>query len=224
MFGVSVDSWASLKKYRKELNLPFDLLSDWDRQVSKKYGVFNEKELVANRKSFLVDKNGFVRFTQQSGLNEPRKHEEMLSAVRKLRENAAGEQTAQAEASAPVNATFYEFYSENIEAAMNDIWTRLHKNLSTVLRQLSPKDELDAKGNQKYNKLYDSVFDTSLELIRMMRRFNITGDTQMTAVADQLEGALYGVNTDALKNSETLRLDKQQQVKDIISKLPSLDL
>ena len=112
MFGVSVDSWASLKKYREELNLPFDLLSDWDRQVSKKYGVFNEKELVANRKSFLVDKNGIVRFLQESGLNEPRKHEEMLSAVRKLRENAAGEQTAQAEASAPVNATFYEFYSE----------------------------------------------------------------------------------------------------------------
>ena len=129
-----------------------------------------------------------------------------------------------AEALEVVKQQYDEFYSENIEAAMNDIWTRLHKNLSTVLRQLSPKDELDAKGNQKYNKLYDSVFDTSLELIRMMRRFNITGDTQMTAVADQLEDALYGVNTDALKNSETLRLDKQQQVKDIISKLPSLDL
>ena len=116
------------------------------------------------------------------------------------------------------------FYRGAIESAMDDIWSRLHKNLETVLRQLSPKDELDAKGNQKYNKLYDSVFDTSLELIRMMRRFNITGDTQMTAIADQLEDALYGVNTDALKNSETLRLDKQQQVKDIISKLPSLDL
>jgi len=107
---------------------------------------------------------------------------------------------------------------------MNDIWTRLHKNLSTVLRQLSPKDELDAKGNQKYNKLYDSVFDTSLDLIRMMRRFNITGDTQMTAIADQLENALYGVNTDALKASESLRLEKQQEVKDIIRNLPSLDL
>jgi len=116
------------------------------------------------------------------------------------------------------------FYRGAIESAMNDIWARLHKNLETVLRQLSPKDEIDAKGNQKYNKLYDSVFDTSLELIRMMRDFNLTGDTQMTAIADQLENALYGVNTDALKASETLRLDKQQQVKDIISKLPSLDL
>ena len=116
------------------------------------------------------------------------------------------------------------FYRGAIESAMDDIWARLHKNLETVLRQLSPKDELDEKGNQKYNKLYDSVFDTSLELIRMMRDFNLTGDTQMTAIADQLEDALYGVNTDALKASETLRLDKQRQVKNIISKLPSLDL
>lgn len=117
-----------------------------------------------------------------------------------------------------------EFYSAQIQSAVNDVWARLKKNLDTVLRQLSPKDELDAKGNQKYNKLYDSVFDTSLDLIRMMRDFNLTGDTRMTQVADQLENALYGVNTDALKNSESLRLEKQQEVKDIIRNLPSLDL
>jgi len=117
-----------------------------------------------------------------------------------------------------------EFYGAQIQSAVNDVWARLKKNLDTVLRQLSPKDELDAKGNQKYNKLYDSVFDTSLDLIRMMRDFNLTGDTRMTQVADQLENALYGVNTDALKNSESLRLEKQQEVKDIIRNLPSLDL
>jgi len=82
----------------------------------------------------------------------------------------------------------------------------------------------DVSKTLKYNKLYDSVFDTSLDLIRMMRDFNLTGDTRMTQVADQLENALYGVNTDALKNSESLRLEKQQEVKDIIRNLPSLDL
>ena len=117
-----------------------------------------------------------------------------------------------------------EFYGAQIQSAVNDVWARLKKNLDTVLRQLSPKDELDAKGNQKYNKLYDSVFDTSLDLIRMMRDFNLTGDTRMTQVADQLENALYGVNTDALNNSESLRLQKQQEVKYIIRNLPSLDL
>jgi hypothetical protein len=117
-----------------------------------------------------------------------------------------------------------EFYGAQLQGVANDIWSRLKKNLETVLRQLSPKDEFDANGNQKYNRLYDSVFDTSLELIRMMRDFNVTGDTRMTAIADQLENTLYGVNTDALKNSESLRLEKHQEVKDIIRNLPSLDL
>jgi len=117
-----------------------------------------------------------------------------------------------------------EFYSAQIQGVSNDIYQRPKKNLYTLLRQLSPKDELDAKGNQKYNKLYDSVFDTSLDLIRMMRDFNLTGDTRMTAIADQLENTLYGVNTDALKNSESLRLEKHQEVKDIIRNLPSLDI
>ena len=117
-----------------------------------------------------------------------------------------------------------EFYGAQLQGVANDIWSRLKKNLETVLRQLSPKDEFNANGNQKYNRLYDSVFDTSLELIRMMRDFNVTGDTRMTAIADQLENTLYGVNTDALKNSESLRLEKQQEVKDIIRNLPSLDI
>jgi hypothetical protein len=129
-----------------------------------------------------------------------------------------------ADAMEAIKEQYDEFYSKQIEGVANDIWARLKKNLETVLRQLSPKDELDANGNQKYNKLYDSVFDTSLSLITMMRDFNFTNDTRMSMVASQLEDALYGVNTDALKNSETLRLEKQQEVKDIIRNLPSLDI
>tara|TARA_R110002012_G_scaffold75214_2_gene190122 strand:- start:8281 stop:9213 length:933 start_codon:yes stop_codon:yes gene_type:complete len=129
-----------------------------------------------------------------------------------------------AEAMALLKQEYDDFHSAQLQGVANDIWSRLKKNLETVLRQLSPKDEFDANGNQKYNKLYDSVFDTSLSLIKMMRDFNVTGDTRMTMVADQLENALYGVNTDALKNSESLRLEKQQEVKDIIRNLPSLDI
>jgi len=123
-----------------------------------------------------------------------------------------------------IKQQYDSFYRGAIDAAMDDIWVRLRKNLETISRQLAPKDELDAKGNQKYNKLYDSVFDTSLELIRMMRDFNLTGDTQMTAVADQLENALYSLNTDALKNSEALRTSKAAEVTAILATLPSLDM
>lgn len=68
---MSVDSWASHKVFREQLGLPFDLLSDWDRDISKKYGAFDEVEMVSTRKSFLVDKEGVVRFTQEAILTKP---------------------------------------------------------------------------------------------------------------------------------------------------------
>jgi peroxiredoxin (alkyl hydroperoxide reductase subunit C) len=84
VFGVSVDSWASNKAFHSELGLPFDLLSDWEREVAPAYGAFNERELVANRWSYLIDKDGVVRFAQRSGLNEPRDFAAMLDAVEDL--------------------------------------------------------------------------------------------------------------------------------------------
>lgn len=84
VFGISVDSYASDKEFKKQLDLPFDLLSDWDRQVAREYGAFDERQKVATRKSFLIDKKGVIRFIQKSGLNEPRNHEDMIKAVEGL--------------------------------------------------------------------------------------------------------------------------------------------
>lgn len=84
VFGISVDSYASHGAFRKDLNLSFDLLSDWDRKVSKLYGTYNEKERVSNRYSFLIDKKGIVRYRQSSGLNAPRDLMSMLKKVEEL--------------------------------------------------------------------------------------------------------------------------------------------
>ncbi len=84
VFGISLDSYASHAAFRKELNLPFDLLSDWDRKVSRLYGIYNERERVANRYSFLIDKKGIVRYRQSSGLNDPRDLKSMLKKVEEL--------------------------------------------------------------------------------------------------------------------------------------------
>lgn len=64
--------------------MSFDLLSDWFREVSKKYGVYHERDGVARRFSFLIDKSGVVRFVHSSELIEPRDHEEMMEQVKKL--------------------------------------------------------------------------------------------------------------------------------------------
>lgn len=62
----------------------FDLLSGWDREVSKSYGAFNFYEKTANRISFLIDKRGIINFKQSSTLNNPGNFGEMLEKVKEM--------------------------------------------------------------------------------------------------------------------------------------------
>lgn len=81
---MSADQWASNAEFKRQLELPFDLLSDWDRTVMPAYGAYSERTKIANRWSFLIDKEGVIRYTQHTGLNEPRDVEAMKAEVDKL--------------------------------------------------------------------------------------------------------------------------------------------
>jgi peroxiredoxin Q/BCP len=60
VLGVSVDSIESHEKFKKEYQLPFDLLSDVDGKVSHLYGVYNRLFKIANRVTFIVDSDGKI--------------------------------------------------------------------------------------------------------------------------------------------------------------------
>jgi len=66
VFGVSTDSAASHKAFRAMHNIPFPLLSDWNKSVSRAYGVLYEKlgdyEGVSKRSVFVLDRGGIVRY------------------------------------------------------------------------------------------------------------------------------------------------------------------
>lgn len=81
---MSADGWNSHAEFARQLELPFDLLSDWDRTVMPAYGAYSERTKIASRWSFLIDKEGVVRYTQHTGLNEPRDVEAMMAEVDKL--------------------------------------------------------------------------------------------------------------------------------------------
>ena len=108
--------------------------------------------------------------------------------------------------------------SHQDQAAMNDIWHKLHDNLTTLVRQLDVNEE--GKGN----RLYDSVFDRAIELTEMLGTCNVTGDSQMEAMRRQLEQALHGLNLDQIKRSPTLREDTRTKLTAAIAALPSLDM
>jgi peroxiredoxin Q/BCP len=64
--GISPDSEDSHDKFREEMKIPYPLVADTEKQVSKQYGVYGLKKFMGreymgvNRSTFLVDKTGKV--------------------------------------------------------------------------------------------------------------------------------------------------------------------
>jgi len=56
-----VDSSPANKAYAEQIGVKFPLLSDFQRGVSKEYGIFNEQHGFANRTTFVVDKQGVIQ-------------------------------------------------------------------------------------------------------------------------------------------------------------------
>ena len=61
ILGMSVDSTWANAAFADKLGVKFNILSDASRDISKSYGVYNERQLVSNRTTFVIDKNGVVQ-------------------------------------------------------------------------------------------------------------------------------------------------------------------
>jgi len=68
VYGISTDNIPSLKEFSAKLSLPFPLLSDFvDRKVAQEYGIYIPKAAIANRVTFVIDKDGKIDFIEQGG-------------------------------------------------------------------------------------------------------------------------------------------------------------
>ena len=71
VFGISVDTFFSLRAWANEQHLSFPLLSDFNKDVIAKYDVWNEDlygmKGVAKRAIFLVDQSGTIRYREVLG-------------------------------------------------------------------------------------------------------------------------------------------------------------
>lgn len=84
--SISVDSVYAHKIFSERESYEFPLLSDfWPHgAVARAYGVFNETTGFANRGTFLVDKDGIVRFAEMNGPGEGRDADEWRAAIKAL--------------------------------------------------------------------------------------------------------------------------------------------
>jgi len=82
---ISVDSTYSLKEYKQKYSMTVDLLSDFKREVSIRYGVLNEERFFSNRAYFLIDGQGVVRWTHvEENPSLKRTNQEILAEVDRL--------------------------------------------------------------------------------------------------------------------------------------------
>jgi alkyl hydroperoxide reductase subunit AhpC len=86
ILGVSVDPVETHRAWAEELGgVNFPLLSDTEKQVSRAYGVLNEKEGVSLRATFIINPAGEVSYVVVSHTNVGRSVEETLRVLKALR-------------------------------------------------------------------------------------------------------------------------------------------
>jgi peroxiredoxin len=71
VYGISVDSIFSLGKFKKEQNINFSLLSDFNKEVSSLYGALYEEFVlgmrgVSKRSAFVIDSEGTIQYASVS--------------------------------------------------------------------------------------------------------------------------------------------------------------
>jgi glutaredoxin-dependent peroxiredoxin len=91
LVGISVDSTFALKAFAQTYNLQFPLLSDFNKKVTKLYGVLQDPWVgfgykgVAKRSVMVVDKRGMLRYrwvTDEPSDEPP--YGEVMKAAQKL--------------------------------------------------------------------------------------------------------------------------------------------
>jgi peroxiredoxin len=77
VYGISVDTFFTLAAFKKDQNLNFPLLSDFNKEVIQAYGAFNPDMIglkgIAKRSTFVIDKDGVIRHAEvlDDARNEP---------------------------------------------------------------------------------------------------------------------------------------------------------
>jgi peroxiredoxin len=77
---ISVDSVPTLREFKAKERIGVDLLSDFKREVSRRYGTLIEDKFFSNRAYVLVDPDGIVRWSYSEDTPSTRRENQELLA------------------------------------------------------------------------------------------------------------------------------------------------
>lgn len=122
------------------------------------------------------------------------------------------------EATDQIRTEYQSYYSRQLENAMNDVWQRAYDALSRM------SERLDYQDNENKKIFRDTLVSNVTDMVELLHVCNVTGDSQMSALANQLDETLRGVTPDALREDAYLRAETKRTVDQVIKSLPSLDI
>jgi hypothetical protein len=116
------------------------------------------------------------------------------------------------EAKAEIIMSCEGLYKERLDNAMKDAWTRLHDCLLRMSERLAD----DEKGDRK--RIHDTLVENAVELVDLLKHFNLTGDTNMELARNELAVAIMNHDADDLRESHMAREAVKTKVDAILSK------
>lgn len=117
-----------------------------------------------------------------------------------------------------VRSHYQSYYAEQLKTAMDDVWQRAYKALSKM------SERLDYADHEQKKVFRDTLVSNVTDMVELLNVCNVTGDSQMAALAMKLDDTLRGVTPDALREDGYLRAETKRAVDDVIKSLPSIDL
>jgi peroxiredoxin len=85
---ISVDSIPTLKEFKAKERIAVDLLSDFKREVSRRYGTLLEDKFFSNRAYVLIDPTGIVRWAfAEATPGTRRENQELLARLEAQRQS-----------------------------------------------------------------------------------------------------------------------------------------
>jgi alkyl hydroperoxide reductase subunit AhpC len=81
LLGISADSPFSHAEFKRQRGVAFPLLSDMHRATIRDYGVWDEARNVAYRSTFIVDRQGRLRWGQAGDRHMVRGADEILRVL-----------------------------------------------------------------------------------------------------------------------------------------------
>lgn len=111
--------------------------------------------------------------------------------------------------------SYKKFYDLRTQEMMDRVYSEATEKLNDL------RDKLDYPQGGKPKGFHTSLVDRALDLVQMLRHFNLTHDPSIETARLGLEQALQGVTAEALRDSERLRNEVITAAKRVMNALPT---